>query len=292
MYELIKLTENNYYIYSPAKIGLITLPDNEVIIIDSGNDKDAGKKIKKHLDANNWTLKAIFNTHSHADHIGGNDYLQKQTGCKIYAYGIERDFTCHPILEPGFLYGGNPPKELRHKFLMAQPSNAEILTNEALPNGVEIIKLQGHSFDMVGFKTNEGVIYLADCLSSAETLEKYKVSFLTDVEGYLQTLEMVKNLDSEFFVPAHAQVTDDIKPLAQLNIDNTLEIGEQIIAICKEPQTFETLLKKIFEVYNLKMTFEQHALVGSTIKSYLTWLKNSDRITAEVIDNKIVWKSV
>ncbi len=292
MYELIKLTENNYYIDCPAKIGLITLPNNEVILIDSGNDKDAGKKVKKTLDTNDWTLKAIFNTHSHADHIGGNAYLQKQTNCKIYAMGIERDLTCHPILEPTFLYGGNPPKELRHKFLMAQSSATEPLTEGILPTGIEMISLYGHSFDMVGFKTNEGVVYLADCLSSAETLSKYKISFLTDVEEYLQTLETVKNMTALYFVPAHAMVTDDIKALAQINIDNVIEIGEQILSICKDGKTFDELLQKLFEVYNMQMTFEQNALVGSTVKSYLTWLKNNERISAEINNNRLIWKSI
>ena len=106
MYELIQVAENSYYIQSPAKIGIYKLNETEVCLIDTGNDKDAGKKIKKVLDANGWTLKAIYNTHSNADHIGGNQYLQKQTGCKIYAPGIECDFTNHPILEPAYLYGG------------------------------------------------------------------------------------------------------------------------------------------------------------------------------------------
>ena len=120
MYELVKVSEHSYYIQSPAKIGLVMTGPDTVCVIDSGNDKDAGKKVKRHLEANGWKLQAVFNTHSHADHIGGNQYLQKQTGCKVLAPGIDRDFTEHPVLEPSYLYGGNPPKDLRHKFLMAQ----------------------------------------------------------------------------------------------------------------------------------------------------------------------------
>lgn len=116
MYELIKVTDRTYYIESPAKIGLFKINDSEVCLIDSGSDKDAARKVRQILDANGWTLTAIYNTHSNADHIGGNKYLQLQTGCKIYAPDIERDFTCHPILEPAFLYGGYPHKDLRHKF--------------------------------------------------------------------------------------------------------------------------------------------------------------------------------
>lgn len=52
MYELVQVLGNSYYIQSPAKIGLVRLNDTDVFLIDSGNDKDAGKKVKKHLDAN------------------------------------------------------------------------------------------------------------------------------------------------------------------------------------------------------------------------------------------------
>ena len=290
MYELIQVSDQCCYIQSPAKIGLVKTGDQEVCLIDSGNDKDAGKKVRKILDAQGWTLKAIFNTHSHADHIGGNKYLQGQTGCRVFAPGIERDFTAHPILEPSYLFGGNPPAALRHKFMMAQESDVEILTEDQLPTGWKVIPLPGHSFDMVGFRIEDRVVYLADCLSSAETLSKYQICFLVDVEAYLNTLEQVKLMEADLFIPAHAEPVKDIAPLAQMNIDKIHEIGETIVAICEEPISFEMILKRLFDEYNLTMTFEQHALVGSTVRSYLTWLSGAGRIKAEFDQNMLLWR--
>ena len=290
MYELIQAAENSYYIQSPAKIGLIKVSDTEVCLIDSGNDKDAGKKVLKVLNANGWTLKAIYNTHSHADHIGGNQYLQKQTGCAIYAPGIEADFTNHPILESAFLYGGYPMKELQHKFLLAQESDAAYLSAEQLPTGVEVISLPGHSFEMVGFRTADDVVYLADCLSSKETLEKYRIGFIYDIASYLQTLEMVKNLKAKLFIPSHASATEDIAELAQYNIDVVMEIAESIVLFCGEPHSFEEILQQLFERYGLTMTYEQHVLVGSTVRSYLSWLKESGRLEVCFENNRQVWK--
>ena len=45
MYELMQISDNNYYIQSPAKICLVKLNDTNVCLIDSENDKDAGRKV-------------------------------------------------------------------------------------------------------------------------------------------------------------------------------------------------------------------------------------------------------
>ena len=242
------------------------------------------------LEANGWRLTAIYNTHSNADHIGGNKYLQGQTGCMIYAPGIDCAFTHHPILEPSFLYGGYPCKELRHKFLMAQESDAQELTKESLPEGFEIIPLPGHFFDMVGFRTPDDVVYLADCLSSRETLDKYQIGFIYDVAAYLNTMEMVKSLRAKMFVPAHAAASEDVTELAQYNIDKVLEIADKITGICREPLCFEVILQKLFADYGLTMNFEQYVLVGSTVRSYLAWLKDNGRVNTLFEDNMLLWQ--
>lgn len=292
MYELNQVGTNSYYIQGPTKIGIVKINDTDVCLIDSGNDKDAGRRIRQILDANGWKLTAIYNTHSNADHIGGNSYLQAQTGCKIYASGIDCDFTNHPLLEPSFLYGGFPPKDLRHKFLMAQESRAEFLSKDILPTGMSIIPLPGHFFDMVGFRTVDDVVFLADCLSSKETLEKYQIGFIYDVAAYLDTLEMVKTLKAAAFIPAHAKATDSIAPLAQINIDKVHETANKVLEICKKPIIFERVLQQLFNHYYLSMNFEQYVLIGSTVRSYLSWLKDIGAIEVFFENGQLLWGAI
>ena len=290
MFELYQVGEKSYYIDCPAKIGLYRINEEEVYLIDSGNDKDAGRKVRKILDEKGWKLKGILNTHSNADHIGGNRYLQQQTGCKVFSGGIEAAFTRYPVLEPSFLYGGYPGKDLRHKFLMAQESSVSDFSDMEFPGEIEIIPLKGHFFDMVGFRTQDDVIYLADCLSSEETLDKYKIGFIYDVAAYIDTLESVKKMKGKMFVPSHAEATDDIKPLAQYNIDKVFEVGDKIAQLCSEPSCFENILQRIFSDYGLIMNFEQYVLIGSTVRSYLSWLKDTGRVTSYFENNMLLWK--
>ena len=291
MYELIQVLNSTYYINCPAKIGLYLDGDKGVYLIDSGNDKEAGRKVRQILDKNGWALRAILCTHSHADHIGGCKYLQAQTGCKVYAPGIERNFTRHTLLEPALLYGGFPPKALRHKFLMAQESDADELASAELPEGFEIIPLPGHCFEMVGFRTPDNVVFLADCLSSRATLEKYRIGFIYDVQAYLDTLEEVKSLSGAFFVPSHAEACEDVSELAQYNIDTVNEIAGRIKSICTQPVNFEALLQRLFDEYALELSFEQYALVGSTVKSYLAWLMDKGQLKATCENNMLLWEA-
>ena len=287
MYELIQAAEHTYYIESPAKIGLVQTGDT-VALIDSGSDKEAGRKVRQHLDARGLKLSAIYNTHSNADHIGGNQYLQRQTGCAVYAPGVEAAFTRDPILEPSFLYGGCPPKPLRHKFLLAQPSDVQVLDPKACP--LEVIPLPGHFFDMVGYRTEDDVVFLADCLSSRETLEKYRVSFLYDVAAYLDTLDRVAAMEAALFIPAHAAATEDIAPLARYNRDQVYAVAEDLLDLLAEPLVFEEVLRRLFRRYHLTMDFQQYVLVGSTVKSYLAWLLDGGRVTAAFNDCRLLWR--
>lgn len=289
--ELIKVGEKTYYIKNPTNIGIYKINDNEVFIIDSGNDKDAGKKILKIIEEQNWNVNGIISTHSNADHIGGNKVIQDRTNCNIYANNIEICFSKYPLLEPSFLYGGYPFKELRNKFLMAKGSKVDEIQDN-LPEGLEYFDLKGHFFDMIGIKTSDDVYFLGDSLFSEETISKYHLFFIYDVREFLNTLDYLTNLKGNFFIPAHSEGTNDISSLIETNRSKVKEILEKIYDICKEEKTFEEILKNIFDIYNLKMNENQYVLVGSTVKSYLSYLKDENKLNYEFKENKMIWKQL
>ena len=98
-------------------------------------------------------------------------------------------------------------------------------------------------------------------------------------------------MQANLFVPAHAEPRADISGLAQYNIDKVHEIGDRIVELCREPACFEVILKKLFDSYRLAISFEQYALAGSTVRSYLTWLRETGRLTAGFEDNLLLWRA-
>jgi len=292
MFELVQVSNNSYYVNSPAKIGIYDCGDGSVYLIDSGNDKDAGRRLRKILDEHGWRLRAILVTHSNADHIGGCKYLASNTGCRVFAAGIEQCFTENPVLEPSFLYGGYPCGELRHKFLMAQDCKCEDISSPDFPKDIEVIPLRGHFFDMVGYRMPDGVCFMADCVSSAATLEKYQIGFIYDVRAYLDTLDHIETLSAPCFIPSHTEAVSEMKELAGLNRAKVHEIIGRILDICSEPKCFEAVLSELFCAYGLAMDFSQYVLVGSTVRSYLAYLREEGRLSVTFDGGYMLWQSI
>ena len=289
--ELVRVGEKTYYIKNATNIGIYKIDDNNIYIIDTGNDKDAGKKILKIIDEQGWNVKGIINTHSNADHIGGNKVIQDRSNCIILGNNIEKSFTEFPILESSFLYGGYPFKDIRNKFLLAKESIVTSIENN-LPDGLEYFSLKGHFFDMIGIRTSDNVYFLADSLFSEETIEKYSLFFIYDVREFINTLNYLSTLNGSLYIPSHCEATNDISSLININKNKVNEIMNKIYDVCEKEMTFEEILKYIFDEYNLILNVNQYVLVGSTIKSYLSYLLDEAKLCYEFKDNKMIWKQV
>ncbi|HJJ55307.1 MAG TPA: hypothetical protein O0X50_04395, partial [Methanocorpusculum sp.] len=181
--------------------------------------------------------------------------------------------------------------DLRHKFLMAQESAALPLTDMAYPQEIKAVPLPGHYFGQVGYRTPDDVFFIADALCSHETLNKYTITVLYDVATELKTLDYLEASSARLYVPAHAPVSTDIKELVQENREKIFAVRDRILDICREQKGFDDILQTIFSVYGLTMNFEQYALVGSTVRSYLSWMKEQNLLEARFEDNRLFWRS-
>ena len=183
-------------------------------------------------------------------------------------------------------------KDLRHKFLMAKESDVTDFSDPSFPQDIEIIPLPGHFFHMVGFRTPDDVVFLADCLNSRMILDKYALGYIYDIQAYLDTLDKVEAMEAAWFVPAHAEAVQDIRPLVQYNRQKVQEIANLILSFCVIPRSWDDVLQFVFNHYDLTLTVEQYVLIGNTIRSYLAWLRDTDRMTFLIEDNRLLWQAL
>jgi len=273
--QLERIAGRTFLLRGPANVGIYEREERKATLIDAGGDEDGGRKILRACEAEGLAVTHIANTHSNADHCGGNAFIQARTACAIAATRMEAAFIESPCLEPSLLWGGFPPAPLRSKFLMAKPSS---VTNILVPpcpvaeTGLEAIALPGHFLAMVGFQTPDRVFFAADTVASAEILAKYHVYFYYDIAAQLETLAALELLDADWVVPSHAAPTRDIRPLVELNRAKLFEIASFLQESCTEPSTQETLLAALTTHYGIELNPAQYVLIGSTLRSYLAWM--------------------
>lgn len=64
------------------------------------------------------------------------------------------------------------------------------------------------------------------------------------------------------------------------------------MSLLQTPMCFEELLKRLFDEYGRRMNFDQYVLVGNTVRSYLSWLKNDEKLKVDFTDNVMTWSSI
>jgi glyoxylase-like metal-dependent hydrolase (beta-lactamase superfamily II) len=165
--------------------------------------------------------------------------------------------------------------------MIAKPCSVSGFDDPDFPREIEVIDLSGHAPGQVGYKLPDGSVFLADVLCTKQTLDKYAIVYLYDVAAHLESLERVAQMqipEGAMFIPAHCPAAEDVAELTAYNKEKILEIADFLTEACKEPKTLEQLLAEAFEHYGLTMNFAQHALIGSTIRSYLTYLEAAGQI--------------
>ncbi|HOI18664.1 MAG TPA: MBL fold metallo-hydrolase [Candidatus Woesearchaeota archaeon] len=297
--EMKKISEGVYYIPNPANIGVVKDGEKSVILIDSGLDDDTGKKVLKLLEENGLFPKAIINTHSHADHCGGNRYIKEKTRAKIYAPEVESAIIQFPSLEPLYLFSGaSPLKELQNKFLMAQPSDVDYVIKrderKLKFDEVElgIVPLPGHAPNQVGVEVDE-VLFCADSLFSEDVLRRHKIPFYADIDRTKETLRFLRNSQYKFYVPSHAEPRGSLNELVDANLEAIDGVEKYLLEEFHGRKSTQQVLKDMCDHYKIDMRgIQQYYLMNTVAMAYLSSLHERGKLKVEVKDNSLFWEKL
>lgn len=291
------INENIAIIAGYNNIGIIKNGDNTVLI-DSGNGTKAAKFICKLLTERNLTPSTIINTHSHADHCGGNNYIQKKYGVEIISTLKESLFIENPFLESFCFFSGSKPiKELTDRFLLADPSRVTrvITPDEKIKIAdleISFLSLAGHSPEQIGVVVNK-IIFCGDAFFSEHVLNKYKLPFLCDLDNSINALELLLKTDYELYIPSHGEPTRDIAPTVELNLSKIKKIENDIISLLESEKTTEELLEDLFSQYMIDtLSVQEFFLLRTTVLAYLSSLCTRSIIMTCFKGNILSWKRI
>lgn len=296
MNELIKVGDRTYYISGPFQVGVCDLGTQdsegktEVCLIDTGVDATVAKVIDKRLMAENFTVRLIINTHYHADHSGGNHYFKEKYDCPIYSTKVNAALVSNYDICPAIVWGAKPINEIMNNYFYATPTECMDIARATLPEGIELVELNGHSLSQIGVRTLDDVLFVGDAVVSRETLDKHPLTYVYDPGTQLETLEKLKTIKAALYIPYHAQPVKKIKSLCDYNKKCMEENIALIREICEEPRHLDEIISMFYNRRGLKLSLYKYAVEGGIVKTYLTYLYNQGELVVANEDNYLKWK--
>lgn len=294
------ITERALYIPGANNLGIIATGDGGAIVIDTGIDKDTGRLIRKALDEAGLRLRAIINTHHHADHIGGNDYLVRNVpGVEICAPPLEAALIEHPELEPLYLnMGAAPHKALQNKWVMAKGSRVQHLIEEAQIEicgvALDIVPLAGHSLNQIGV-VFDSVCFAADGFFGTAILQKHGIPYAQDVAGQLRSLRALAEREERFFLPGHGELAtrEQLADVLHANLAAVERSTAAVQAALQELGDLATIGRRVAQTLGLVFAgIPQHAVFTSAVSAHLSYLAAQGVAQPALEDGSLLWKLV
>lgn len=289
----------------PATVGCIK-GKSGWILIDSTVEAEAVKKVVKALaqaepdfpsPKEAGKISAVVNTHAHADHCGGNAWLQKQFQSVVYASKGEAPYIEAPELEPHYLYSANAPKPFWNKFFCAPASRVDVridfieagskqqpAVGEAKAISVDgvtlhMVRLPGHSPEMMGVITESGYFYCGDLLFTPQILAKHPLLFLHDPANYMASLEWAKQARFNGVILTHGGFCEDMDSLVAATM-NQLKLNAQTIeSVMEAPMTDAQIHIEVAKALSLEENLGGWHLNHGVIRSYLGQGLNEGRFS-------------
>lgn len=291
-----QLSERVYVAPGGTNIGVVVADDGRVVLIDTGlNDTPARKVLRAVQEELRTEVRAVFTTHGHADHFGGNAFVVKRTDANVYAPDIDELTLRHPVMQAVMLYGGADPVDaIRTRFLVADdgPVHGIISPGRQVLEGVEVepVSLPGHSINQMGFVV-DGIFFCADVVFPEATLAKYPIPYLYGLTDHLDALDYAITVECSWVVPGHGPTAPAIGDLVQRNREAIDAVVATLLDGMDVPKSSDEICADLFRRLDVPVADEQaYYLLRPTVNAYLAHLQRSGEIKVATVDRQVLWQ--
>ncbi|UCD58660.1 MAG: MBL fold metallo-hydrolase [Candidatus Hydrogenedentota bacterium] len=253
--------------------------------------------------------RAVLHTHSHWDHITGDCIVQGEYGAKVYAHSWQEPYIESQkaafrafLLDVGEFYGevfGLPAVFYKILLWYLGGSYSGLRVDEILKGGEELdfglgvvaCHTPGHSPGHMAYYIPEDKALIGGDLIDLETGEGADLNNPhSNYADGLASLEKVRALDIEYFLPAHGEPVhgkDKVESLLDRMIENTHRY-------IKDVQEFlsarEGTLTEMFNELMPNTPFTLKAMKMMQILTTLKHLQEMGEVALERKNGKLVWR--
>jgi glyoxylase-like metal-dependent hydrolase (beta-lactamase superfamily II) len=252
--------------------------------------------------------RAVLHTHSHWDHIIGDCFVQKEYGAEVYAHpwarsSIESQKAAFQafVLDTGDFYGeiiGSPALFIRILLWYVGGSYSGLRLDKTLEGGEELdfgltvisCHTPGHTPGHIGYYIPQKKVFVGGDLIDLETGEGADLNNPhSNYADGLASLEKVREMNIEFFLPAHGEPVpgkDKVESLLDRISENTHGYIKDVKGILSQG---EGTLTEIFTKLMPGTPFTLKAMKMMQILIVLKHLQERGEVALRKKDGKQVW---
>lgn len=280
-----------------VNIGVIAGEGDAAILVDTGLNDTAARKVLRDVAAAGRQVRAIVTTHGHADHFGGNAFVVKRAGARVYAPRWDETVLRYPLFQSLCLFAGaDPPDSLRGSFLLAPASPVDVIydAGSLVIEGVDVeaVSLAGHSGNQMGLLV-DGVFFCADVVLPERVIERYKMPYLYSVRDHVAALQRARETPHAVAVPGHGPLLEHVGQAVESNAALVQRVAELVLDLCREPRGPEDMLADLLERLGAEPSDPaSYYLLHPTAFAYLTYLEDLGLLRQEISRGRSWWTRV
>lgn len=278
--ELKQVKGNTWVLEDWQLVPLYKTDEHHCILLDTGW-RYQRETIEKTLLENKIQPIAILGSHIHTDHSANHHYFQQKYNLPVVlSYGEAA--LCYSALALKAYFPMFSRKTIAEHpwFCDMQVKADRVIAPEDTAIDLcgvrfDILHTPGHSPDHIAIGTPDGVLYLGDACLSKDEIEAAKLPYFFSIETTLQTLEMLKKADYDWYIMAHRAVDRDLRRHLDANMEALPRKLEEIRNLITHPMTMDQIQMAVAEAYSLKSSKSINAaLYARNIRGFVDYLSD------------------